>query len=61
MNTAKIIQFGVPLYTMPENELYQFICEECEGDTFNLMDNGEVWRATCQGEAEHLVCGERNA
>ena len=60
MTEAKIMAFPVLIRdTMPEPELYQFVCEECEGDTFTLMDNGEVWCATCDAEATHLVCGER--
>ena len=65
MTEAKILEFAKPLPSdfirALDPDLYQYICEECEGDTFTLMDNGEVWCATCDTEAAHLVCGERNA
>jgi hypothetical protein len=58
---AKIIEFAILSRAIPapDPELYQYVCEECEGDSFTLLDDGSVWCAECDTEATHLVCGER--
>ena len=58
---AKIIQLAIlsRATPAPEPEQYQYICEECDGDSFRLLDDGSVWCAERDTEATHLVCGER--